>query len=133
MPTSDLLLPITALYAALTTLWLVALSVNVIRNRWRARASIGDGGNHDLKRAIRAHGNATEYLPLFVILLAILELNGTASAWLHGIGITMIAGRVLHGLALHLSHKPSVFRFLGMTGTFGALLMSASLLISRFG
>ncbi|HCO65571.1 MAG TPA: hypothetical protein DIT60_12395, partial [Alcanivorax sp.] len=65
----------TALYAALAALIILALAANVVRLRLRHGVSLGDGGRGELNRAIRAHGNAVEYTPVILILMALLEGN----------------------------------------------------------
>mgnify|MGYP006233553957 FL=1 len=67
-------LPITALYAALCGFLVVALAANVVRYRLGKKVSLGDGGHKDVNRAIRAHGNTVEYIPLALILMALLEI-----------------------------------------------------------
>ena len=63
---------VTPLYVALLALWLLVLSARVIRERQAARVSLGDGGNRRLQRAIRGHANFVEYVPLALLMLAIL-------------------------------------------------------------
>ena len=87
-------LPITALYAALCGFLVVALAANVVRYRLGKKVSLGDGGHKDVNRAIRAHGNTVEYIPLALILMALLEINGGGNSALHVYGILLLAGRV---------------------------------------
>ena len=72
-------LTITALYTGLFILLLLALAANVVRNRLSGHVSLGDGGNPSLQKAVRAHGNATEYVPIVLIGLAVLENLGTSA------------------------------------------------------
>ena len=67
---------ITALYAGILSLIMVALAVNVTIHRAKLRVPMGDGGNPIMLRMIRLHGNAVEYLPLALLLMAIYEING---------------------------------------------------------
>lgn len=66
-------LPITTGYAALLALLLLALSMRVVDGRRRFGVNLGDGGNAAMQRRIRAHANFIEYVPLLLILLALLE------------------------------------------------------------
>ena len=91
---------ITAIYAAISALLVVALSFRVIRLRLSTRTGIGDGGHQDLARCIRAHANALENLPLALLLLLCLELRQTSPLWLHGFGSTLIVARVMHAFGL---------------------------------
>ena len=93
-------LPITALYAALSGFLIIALAANVVRLRLGKKVSLGDGGHKDVSRAIRAHGNTIEYLPLALILIALLEINGGGSTALHIYGIMLIVGRLLYAYGM---------------------------------
>ena len=76
-------LPITAIYAALCGFLVIALAANVVRFRLGKKVSLGDGGHKDVNRAIRAHGNTMEYVPLALLLMALLEINGGGDTALH--------------------------------------------------
>lgn len=93
-------LPITALYAALSGFLIIALAANVVRLRLAKKVSLGDGGHKDVSRAIRAHGNTIEYLPLALILMALLEINGGSSTALHSYGILLVGGRVVYSYGM---------------------------------
>ncbi|MFY2765456.1 MAPEG family protein [Arenimonas sp. MALMAid1274] len=114
---------ITLLYAALCTLLVLYLSGRVIAVRLRRRIGIGDGGDHDLQRRIRVHANAVEYLPLALLLLGGMELNGYPNAVIHGFGITLVVSRLLHAWGLSRSSGASPGRFAGVLLTL--LLMLA--------
>ena len=75
------MLLITSVIAAALTLIFIKLSFNVIGLRRKNKVSLGSGGHEDLERAIRAQANFSEYVPIGIILLACLELNG-APWWL---------------------------------------------------
>ena len=113
---STLPLPITATYASLLALLVLLLVAVVVRLRRSLRIGLGDGGNRDLARAIRVHGNAIESVPLFLILLAVYEINGGAAALLHLFGVVYFASRILHawGLLSHSGVSPG--RFYGTIG-----------------
>ncbi|WP_062816466.1 MAPEG family protein [Alcanivorax sp. NBRC 102024] len=93
-------LPITALYAALSGFLIIALAANVVRLRLGKKVSLGDGGHKDVSRAIRAHGNTIEYLPLALILMALLEINGGGSTALHSYGILLVGGRIIYSYGM---------------------------------
>ena len=93
-------LPITALYAALSGFLIIALAANVVRLRLAKKVSLGDGGHKDVSRAIRAHGNTIEYLPLALILMALLEINGGGSTALHSYGILLVGGRIIYSYGM---------------------------------
>jgi len=86
---------ITAFYAAVLALVMVALAINVTVHRAKLKVPLGDGGNPQMLRMIRLHGNAAEYLPLAVLLMAIYEVDGGKPIALHIAGIALLLGRLL--------------------------------------
>jgi uncharacterized protein len=120
---------VTGIYAALGALLLLILAVRISLARRAARVGIGDGGNHELVKRIRAHANATEYLPIALLLLLLLDLGQTPPLWLHVFGVALIVGRVLHAIGLSRTGGPSPGRVLGMVLTWGAMLAMALLLL----
>ncbi|KFN51096.1 MAPEG family protein [Arenimonas composti] len=114
---------ITLFYAALCTLLVIALALRVIVARLRLRIGIGDGGNPVLQKRIRVHANAIEYLPLALLLLGGMELNGYEDAVIHVFGCTLFISRLLHAWGLSRSSAASPGRFLGTALTL--LLMVA--------
>ena len=118
---------ITALYAGLAALLLVALSAYVIRLRWRYLVGLGDGGQPVLARAIRVHGNFIEYVPLGLILLFLIERAGYAPGVVHGLGLALVVGRAAHAWGLSRDDGPSIGRALGVFLTFSMLLVGAGL------
>lgn len=119
-------LPVTSLYAAIGAFWLVLLSLRVIWLRNVERVGIGHEQNPRMARAVRVHGNAAEYLPLALILLALAELNGVSPPWLHGCGIALLAGRFIHAFGLGRTAGRSLGRIFGMVLTFAAILTLAT-------
>ncbi len=61
-------LQLTALYAAILALIILALGINVTVHRIKIQVSLGDGGKPQMRRMIRLPGNANEYLLLALIL-----------------------------------------------------------------
>lgn len=116
---------ITALYASLCALLLVKLSLQVISLRRKHRISLGDGGNAELQAAIRTQGNATEYIPITLILMMLLEW-ATVSWWIiHLAGIALLVSRILHASAVKTGNVKR--RALGMKITFFLILALAAL------
>lgn len=111
---------ITSLYASLSAALVVWLSLRVVKLRRAKRIRLGDGGDPDLRNAIRAHGNATEYIPLLLVLLALLELNGAHWALIHTAGLALLSGRLLHARGLLQANLRN--RILGMQLTVYALI-----------
>ena len=103
---------VTSIYASLSALIIVRLSLAVIKLRRKNRVSVGDGGNEQLQLAIRTHANAVEYIPITLLLLLTLELNGAPAILIHASGATLLIGRTLH--AMGLPEKDFKKRVLGM-------------------
>ncbi|MGZ5009265.1 MAG: MAPEG family protein [Methylobacter sp.] len=119
---------ITSLYASLSVLLIVKLSLAVIKLRRLNRVSVGDGGIEELQLAIRAHSNALEYIPIALMLLFMLEFNGAPKLLIHILGVILLAGRILH--AIGLPAKDFKKRVLGMQITIYLLIGLAVLNIS---
>ena len=120
---------ITGLYVALGVLLVLVLAVRVVMWRWSARIGIGYGDDKELHKRIRAHGNAVEYLPIGLLALLLLDLDGTAPILLHTCGIALIVARIAHAIGLSRTGGTSPERFFGITLTFLTLLAMAVLLL----
>lgn len=95
-----LALPITltiAAGAALVNIWLM---IRCGQARTKGGVSIGDGGDENLIRRMRAHANFVESAPFVLVLIAALEATGGSSTWLWWVGIIYIFGRLAHGLGM---------------------------------
>lgn len=119
---------ITGIYAALATLLVLILAARVVLARNTHKIGIGDGGERELIKRIRAHANALENLPLALLLLLLLELNQTQPAWLHALGIALILARIAHAIGLSRSSGHSVGRF-GGTGLTWLVMLAMALLL----
>lgn len=110
---------VACVYIAINILMLVWFGIRVVARRFRGKISMGDGGSDDLARAIRVHGNASEYVPpMLVGLLALAFLE--APIWaLHALGIGFTLGRIMH--AFGMSGAPIILRQLGMVLTWSAM------------
>lgn len=117
--------PVTAVYAALLGLLFVSLSSRVIRSRRSARIPLGSGDDVRLQRAMRVHGNFAEYVPLALILSLLAELGGTSAWLLHGVGLSLLTGRVVHAYGVSQADENYRFRVLGVALTFAAIIASA--------
>lgn len=123
---------ITPLYAGLLALWFLVLSLRVIGRRRSERIHLGDGGDAQMQRRIRAHGNFAEYVPLILLLMLLLEIAGTTPVWLlHTLGVALVVARLLHGYALSFSEHFFFGRFGGTLVTFIVLLVTGALCLWR--
>ncbi|KNG95125.1 MAPEG family protein [Pseudaestuariivita atlantica] len=124
-------LPITAFYAGLVALLFITLSVRVIRYRRGAGISLGDKGDKVLMRRIRAQANCAEYAPMGLILLGLAEGLGTPGWVLHLLGLSLLAGRAMHGAALSSPSPRPKLRVGGMMLTFAMIGLTAIGLVAH--
>lgn len=116
-------LEIAALYAGVNILLLLVLAVVVVSGRRKHKIRLGDGGNESFTRAVRAHANAAEYVPAALVGIVLLALFEGAPLWLlHASGISLTAGRILHGVGLNSG-------MLNLGRTLGVLLTWVSYLL----
>ena len=120
---------VTSLYAALLALLFVALSVRTLRLRKRLHIAIGDGGNPQMLRAMRVHANFAEYVPLSLVALLLLEMQGAFAGLVHGVGLCLLIGRIAHAYGVSRVNETFRFRVAGMALTFTALVAAALALL----
>jgi uncharacterized membrane protein YecN with MAPEG domain len=72
--------------------------------------------------ALRVQANFVENVPIGLLLLAALELQGAATAALHAFGAGLLACRLLHAWGLGTIEGANYPRLIGAQGTF--LLLS---------
>jgi uncharacterized protein len=119
---------VTPLYAGLLALLFFALSLRVVQMRGTG-ISLGDGGNTAMLRRIRGHANFAEYVPLVLIMMALLELSKFSIYVLHAIGVTLFVARLLHGYALSFTEKFKFGRFWGTLLTYIVMVVAGVLCI----
>lgn len=119
---------ITPIYAGLLAIWFLALSWRVVQKRGKG-INLGDGGDADMLRRIRGHGNFAEYVPLILLMMVMLELGGQKAWVLHALGATLLVARLLHGIALSYTEKWFIGRFYGTLLTFILLPVAGGLCI----
>jgi uncharacterized membrane protein YecN with MAPEG domain len=115
------MLLVTAIIASVLTIIFIRLSFAVIGLRRENQVALGSGGHDDLERAIRAQGNFAEYVPIAIILIACLELNGAPWLLVAIPGITLIIGRLIHAKGINIPPPDFSKRVLGMKFTFMTL------------
>ncbi|QZA80066.1 MAPEG family protein [Deefgea piscis] len=120
---------IVAMYAALLCLLYLYLTFRVIKLRRKFGAALGDQQQPELNRAIRAHANFAEYVPLCLLLLFLLEMQNAAHLLLQGLGLALLLGRILHAYAISQLKEQLKFRVAGMMLTLLTMLIAALALL----
>jgi uncharacterized membrane protein YecN with MAPEG domain len=116
---------ITMLYAGLCAILVVFLALRVVNWRFRHKIGLGDGGDPELLKRVRAHANAVENMPLALLLLGGMELNGFSAPLIHGFGATLLVSRAAHAWGLSHRSGTSRGRFLGSLFTWTLMLAMA--------
>ena len=114
-------MPITALYASLLAPLFIVLSARVISMRRSARVAVGDGGDKELLRRMRVHGNFAEYVPFILLLMGLAESLGLDGKCLHVAGLTLLSGRTAHAIGVSQRHENIRLRVVAMTMSFSAM------------
>ena len=107
-------LPLTSMIALALSLLMIGLAFRVARLRVRNRIGLGVGGNKTLARAMAAHSNAVENIPLTLILFALAEFQGANTLLLGICGGTFILARILNAIGVSLYARQSFARFYGI-------------------
>ena len=118
-----------ALWVGLHLILLLVLSVLVVRQRRRHQIELGHGDIPELDRAIRAFGNASEYVPAGLVAIAVLALASAPPLVVHAMGLTLLVGRVVHAFGLSRSGAASLPRAAGVLITWLAYILGGVALI----
>ena len=86
----------TILYAGILGLMAIGLGAAAGIRRGKSGISIGDGGDQELLLRMRRHANFVENVPLALILLALLEMQGISATAIHVLGAVLVLGRIMH-------------------------------------
>lgn len=104
---------ITTICAVALGLLLVTLSVRVIALRGNPVFRVFAFANHGpetLRRAIRGHGNLTEYAPMMLIPMFPGEHQGVPAGTLRLAGGVFLAGRLTHGICFGFLRRSIIMR-----------------------
>jgi uncharacterized membrane protein YecN with MAPEG domain len=126
---------ITAAYLGILALLYTVLGLQVSRLRRGNRVLFGDGDNIRLRSAIRAHANFAEYVPIIVLMVAMLEMSGMPAASIHLLMGALLLARLLHPLGMYVGPRTLQFQICRVGGillTMLVLLASALLSLWRF-
>ena len=124
-------LPLTSTFASLFTLFYLFLSFRIGYFRGSPVMKLIFKMDEEvpaskLDRNIRAHGNFSEYVPIFLVLLVTLEISGNASfSYLLLICLIFAYGRLAHGICFAFYEFNPFLRISGMLCTYLALVVFA--------
>ena len=121
--------------SAILVILYFALSLHVSMTRGRTKTGIGTGNDPSgpLSKAVRAHGNAAEYVPIFVALFLYFLMSG-ASGWITWVVVIITISRVLHAMGMlmtaNFNGPPQPLRAVGAMGTYlGGFALGIALLM----
>ena len=118
-----------ALWAGLNLILMLALSVRVVRTRRAQQIGLGHGESPELERAVRAFGNASEYIPAALAALVLLAVLEVSPGLIHALGLTFTVGRIAHAVGLSRSGGASLGRTVGVIATWLVYLTAAVFLL----
>jgi uncharacterized membrane protein YecN with MAPEG domain len=118
-----------ALWVGLHLVLLLVLSVRVVRQRRSHGVALGDADIPQLTQAVRAFGNASEYVPAGLIAIAVLAMVGASPAVVHAMGFILLVGRLVHAIGLSRSGGASLPRAIGVVLTWLAYILGAVSLV----
>jgi uncharacterized membrane protein YecN with MAPEG domain len=116
---------ITAAYLAVLALLYAGLSLQVVRLRRKFRVAFGDGGNIELRNAIRAHSHFGEYVPIIALMVAMLEIAGLQTMQVHMLMGALLIARLLHPFGMYA--KPLTIQF--QVGRVGGMVLTTVVMI----
>ncbi|PLW77036.1 MAPEG family protein [Cohaesibacter celericrescens] len=130
----------TGLYAALLIMLFIVLSFRVIQGRQKYKVALGDGDQQPMRQLMRSHANFSEYTPLFLISLGLVDYNGLPPYAVHGLGSAFLVGRLLHAYGVGVKErivdgqlKHIKYRQYAMLLTFVTLAINSVILVVQYG
>ena len=79
---------------------------------------------------MQAHGNFSEYVPLALVLLTLVEGNKAAPAFIIGaLGAVLVLARFSHGWGLAVKDVNFMLRFLGTSGTLFVMVLLCGIVL----
>ena len=120
-------IPVTSAFALPLTFIIIFLAMQVVRFRKKHKVGFGSNKNEELSRAIGAHANAIENIPLALFLLLMLELNQLDQVYLIVFGGILVIARLIHAFGLTKSIGVSFGRTYGTLITWILMLTMSGL------
>ena len=108
---------VTLLFAGILGLMAFAVALPAGRLRGKTGISVGDGGNQDLLVAMRRHGNFVEVVPIALVLMGLLEMNGVSTTAIFVFGTVLVVCRIAHAVGLKADDIQNIARGVGAGGS----------------
>lgn len=123
---------IISVYAAILAILFAFLSMRVIRLRRQLQIGLGDAGDKNMLRAISVHSNFSEYVPISLLLIFLVESQAGYSCFVHGLGVCLLVGRLSHAYGVSQNNENYNFRVFGMAMTFTSIISSSVYLLFAY-
>lgn len=126
---------IAILCTAILALMQVALGLGISTLRWKYAISVGtpSDANHPLCKLRTAFSNCSEWHPLLIILMLVLQISG-APSWATWLAPAVVAARcfLIVGLTTYPPHRSNLFRILGASCTYLLTIAYAILILKTY-
>lgn len=126
-------LPITSILAICLVLIALPLTIHISMRRALIgmktgvidKAVFSDTGDAMLRNSVRAFGNFIEYVPLALLLFALIEIQGASAQLIWWTGGAFVGGRFVHALSMTFIPNNPMPRGLAMITTYTAYILPA--------
>lgn len=123
---------ITPLFAAMFGFIYIALAANVVRYRFGKNIPLGDQGDTTIERAIRAHANFIEYVPMSLLIFYFLEILSLSGQLVFFLASTLLIARVCHIVGMLNPKEWLVLRKFGAAATFTVMIIASCALTMHY-
>jgi uncharacterized membrane protein YecN with MAPEG domain len=116
---------ITAFIASVLTFFYIWPSLRISQMRKIHRISLDEGAVHALEKSIQGNGNFADHVPLSLVLMGLLEINGAPNVLVWVLGCILVLGQYFHAMGMRHPTEGGSDRVIGMKYTFFALALLA--------
>ena len=120
---------VTLIFAAIFGFMHVVFTLRVGNYRFKSKISLGDGGDAELLKRVRAQGNFIENVPIALLLILLNDLDGAEDSTLMLMGSILLISRLTHYLTIVTVKLPWILRPLSMLGTLGTIIAASVMLL----
>lgn len=120
---------VTLIFAAIFGFMHVVFTLRVGNYRFKSKISLGDGGDRELLKRVRAQGNFIENVPIALLLILLNDLDGAEDSTLMLMGSILLISRLTHYLTIVTVKLPWILRPLSMLGTLGTIIAASVMLL----